>query len=237
MTDQSVSTTKKNFFKTKWGILVILLFSPFFLTYWVWKQHWNPKIKYALIGSFWLLIFIGSAINSSHTKETPNVIATQASSTVAVSQSPTAVPTSIEEVGKPLSNLFSQMKAGGDQTGTVYIETDDGNLQAIKQADGTWLVTKIHNRWPEFFVSDSVKRMSYDFIRDIYNSGYSIKQAGVTINGSGGKYYRAFLGVNQSNTNAEWKEYGPTNFYNWMKSVETTIDEPRENRTVIEENI
>lgn len=58
---------KKPWYKTWWGILAIVFFLwPFFLTYWVWKQNWTLKTRYALIGAIWFFIFIIFISNSSY---------------------------------------------------------------------------------------------------------------------------------------------------------------------------
>jgi hypothetical protein len=244
MENQSQSSHKKSFWKTPLGILVAIFFFPFFLTYWVYIQNWNPKVKWGLIGGFWLLALISMVSNPSYKKgyeaEQATVNTQTASNQTNPTQAPTAgtdEPSSDEAYDTALSDLFSQMEKGGDSTGTAYVTIQDGNIQAMKQPDGTWLVTRIDNTFPELFAETGVKTMTYNFIKDIYSSKFPIKQAGMTINGTGGKYFRALLGANQASSNKEWKSYGPTNFYKWMKSIETSVDEPRENRTVIDENL
>jgi hypothetical protein len=144
---------------------------------------------------------------------------------------PTITPTkehvTEQSADSDLQDLFTQMDIGGDG-GTAYVSTEYGHIQAIRQ-----------NSWPDAFVDFGVKTMTFEFIRNIYLSKYPIQQAGMTINGPTGKYYRAFLGRTQAQAlNAEdWKSYTPTPFYTWMKSVQTNINEPRENRTVIEEKL
>jgi hypothetical protein len=94
--------TKKSFWKTPVGVLVAIFFFPFFLTYWVYKQKWDTKLKWGLIGGFWLLVFISMASNSSYkrgfeaaqnttpnTQTVSNQTTTQAP-TQAISQIPTA---------------------------------------------------------------------------------------------------------------------------------------------------
>ncbi len=149
----------------------------------------------------------------------------------------TQAPMEAESSDSQLTDLFSQMDEGGDSTGTAYVSGGDTTIQAIKQGDDTWVVTKIYKGWPEAFADFGVKTMTYDFIREIYASKFSIKQAGMTINGSGGKFYRAFLGSNQASADSEWKSYGPSNFYNWIKGIETSREEDRANATFIEENL
>ncbi len=64
------------------------------------------------------------------------------------------------------------------------------------------LLVNIVNSWPESFVGTAVKLWAYNFMNEVYHSGYPIKQVGVTVNStkSIGKYFRAFLGVNQVKT-------------------------------------
>jgi hypothetical protein len=190
---------------------------------------------YVLLGLFvyGLLAFAFTMFTKSAEKRSTNNTSAQEK----VSVAPTLTPEPHTETDAELQNLITQMNSGGDKTGSAYVKTDDGHMQALKQDDGTWLVTRIQNSWPEMFAETGVKSMSYAFIRDIYASGLPIKQAGMTIGSTNGNYYRVFLGANQANEKTEWQSYGPTNFYKWVKSVETDVDQPRENRTIIEENI
>lgn len=80
--------SKKSFWKTPLGILVAIFFFPFFLTYWVYKQNWNPKVKWGLIIGFWLLVVISGASNSAQqqravTKQAGTASAAQPTSEVA----------------------------------------------------------------------------------------------------------------------------------------------------------
>lgn len=58
MTTQTSSSKTNNFLTTPLGILVAIIFFPFFFTYWIYKRNWNPKIKWAFMIGFWSLIFI-----------------------------------------------------------------------------------------------------------------------------------------------------------------------------------
>lgn len=63
MDDGLSTSTKNNFFGTPLGILLAIIFFPFFFTYWVYKRNWNPKIKWGFMLGFWLLIFIAEVTN------------------------------------------------------------------------------------------------------------------------------------------------------------------------------
>lgn len=54
--DNQQQTTKSNWRKTPWGILLILVLWPIFLTYWIWKRDWNEKIKVGLIAFIWFFV-------------------------------------------------------------------------------------------------------------------------------------------------------------------------------------
>jgi hypothetical protein len=58
--------TKRKWYKTWWGVILILCLWPFFLSYWIWKRNWDTKVKYALIGGLWLFIFVNVGNISSY---------------------------------------------------------------------------------------------------------------------------------------------------------------------------
>lgn len=116
------------------------------------------------------------------------------------------------------------------------------SVQALKQEDGYWVVTAVVNSWPELFASNTVKLWAFNFISGVYHTDYPIKQAGITINSpiSEGKFFRVFLGLNQSGvlTEDDWKAFSQSTFYDWLKSVQTNRNETdRANRTFLEENL
>lgn len=237
-------------YKSWWGILILILFWPVSLSYFVWNQKFSVRIKAGIIIAIWLVFVYTVSLTRSSTssinEQDSPVNNSQLAATTGTAHTKVENPTSPVTSGKPqpennneyTAELFKQMEnVGSDKT--AYVTTDTGHIQAVQQDDGSWVVVKIQNNWPEFAADFGVKSISYEFIRALYNSEYPIKQAGTTINGPEGKYYRAFLGSNQAMelTEEDWK-IGPSNFYKWLKSVSTSISEQdRSNRTIIEENI
>lgn len=63
MADGLSASTKNNFLGTPLGILLAIIFFPFFFTWWVYKRNWNPKIKWAFMLCFWSLILIAEITN------------------------------------------------------------------------------------------------------------------------------------------------------------------------------
>jgi len=63
MIDKPPNATKNNFLGTPLGILLSIIFFPFFFTWWVYKRNWNPKIKWAFMLGFWSLILIAEITN------------------------------------------------------------------------------------------------------------------------------------------------------------------------------
>lgn len=68
---------KKFWFKTWWGILIIITFLPFVAVWWVWKKsNWNRNLKLGIIVAIFLLMFIAglstlTTSNSQKSVETP----------------------------------------------------------------------------------------------------------------------------------------------------------------------
>ena len=58
---------KKKWYKTWWGIVVIILFFPIFLiaflTHLIWKQKWKAQVRIAVIVGLWSLIIIPGLIS------------------------------------------------------------------------------------------------------------------------------------------------------------------------------
>lgn len=58
------AATKKNLWKRPLKIFLAIIFFPFFFTYWVYKQNWDPKIKLGFILGFWSLVVISQVSNT-----------------------------------------------------------------------------------------------------------------------------------------------------------------------------
>lgn len=152
------------------------------------------------------------------------------------SASPSSVDTKTHDY---LKQLYKKMNQATEDDIIVSVDTENGFIQATHQDDGSWIVIQIVNSWPEVMVDFSLKSIARNFIYEVYHSGYTIKQAGITINGPSHKYFRIFVGFNQVKNLSEddWKYLLPTNFYNWVKQVETSREEPdRSSATFIEES-
>lgn len=64
------SKTKGAWFKTWWGILILILFWPFSLTYYLWSRKWNRAIKIVLIILLWVFtISVFSASSNSQSQQ------------------------------------------------------------------------------------------------------------------------------------------------------------------------
>jgi hypothetical protein len=97
---------KKSFWFTKWGILLILLFFPFFIVYWgIIKQKWNPLVKVGAIIGIFIIFIVGTAttqpnnasVLSSQTTISPvqktEITHSIVSAAPTVTPKPTAIPT------------------------------------------------------------------------------------------------------------------------------------------------
>lgn len=85
-------TSKKSWYKTWWGILLLIAFFPFTLSYLAWKQKWPMPARLGAIAVIWI-IFIGVG-NSSN--KNSNSSSTQTNQTASATPSPTQAPQKIE---------------------------------------------------------------------------------------------------------------------------------------------
>lgn len=160
------------------------------------------------------------------------------------SSTPTSTPTNtptptLSKTDDYLNQLYGEMEKATLDDIIVLVDTDRGFIQATRHDDGGWWVVQIMNWWPEFGANFAIKSITRNFIYQVYHSDKNIKQVGITIQ-SGGKYSRAFVGANQAKKLKEddWQYLQPTNFYNWIKEVETSREESdRANATFLEENL
>ncbi len=160
------------------------------------------------------------------------------STTPTLTPTNTPVPSPIK-TDDYLNQLYGEMNKATSNDITVSVDTDRGFIQATRQENEGWWVVQIMNWWPEFGAGFAIKSITRDFIYQVYHSDKNIKQVGITIQ-SGGKYSRAFVGINQAKKLKEddWQYLQATNFYNWIKEVETSREEPdRANATFLEENL
>ncbi len=84
MDDKPSTSTKDNFLGTPLGILLAIIFFPFFFTWWVYKKNWNPRIKWAFMLGFWSLILIAEITNYPQ----KNAVSTRQKDIIAVTPQP-----------------------------------------------------------------------------------------------------------------------------------------------------
>lgn len=55
--------TETNLVNLLLKILLVIIFFPFFFTYWIYKQNWDAKAKFAFMFLFWTLLLIAASTN------------------------------------------------------------------------------------------------------------------------------------------------------------------------------
>lgn len=85
----------KKWYKTKWGIAVIILLFPIVLmvlaSKWIWKQNWKKEYKIAGIVGLWGFVLIVGAISDA-TKPTPVTTSQTTQTAPQITEQPTSVP-------------------------------------------------------------------------------------------------------------------------------------------------
>lgn len=207
-----------------------------------WQKYWLIQVVVILVGIFTFFAIINSVISSKGKKgiegqEAGSTISKPSSTpTLTPTNTPSPIPTKTNDY---LNQLYDEMDKSTPDDIIVSVDTDRGFIQATRQDDGGWWVVQIMNWWPEFGANFAIKSITRDFIYQAYHSDKDIRQVGITIQG-GGKYSRAFVGVNQASKLKEddWQYLQPTNFYNWIKEVVTSREESdRADATFLEENL
>lgn len=180
----------------------------------------KKKIILGLIGLFTLIVVI-SLIASPKSKESFEK-GKEAGQTTANQQEDKTPQQVFDEIGKKASEKSSVL---------------------AQEEEAQWVVINTVTGGPELGLSGA-KSIVRDFIFGVYASGLPIKQAGVTITSGTGKYYRAYVGVNQAKLESPetWSkpssEVGPTIFYDWLKKVQTgRNDQDLANSTYLETNL
>ncbi len=99
-----VSTeTKKKWYKTKWGILAIILLFPIFLmvylTRLIWKQKWNKGVRIAVIAVLWgfVLLVGANGDKTATTGETQETVTNSFNSGFKAATAPTNTPKPVEK--------------------------------------------------------------------------------------------------------------------------------------------
>jgi len=57
MTEETTPSGKE-WYKTRWGILILLIAFPFSLTYWIWKRSWAVREKLIVTGALWIFVIV-----------------------------------------------------------------------------------------------------------------------------------------------------------------------------------
>ncbi len=50
--------SKKKWYKTWWGILLLLIFWPFSLSFFLWRRKWNLWVRIGLVSFFWIFLLL-----------------------------------------------------------------------------------------------------------------------------------------------------------------------------------
>lgn len=110
---------KKPLYKKWWGVLVILLLLPFFLTYYIWKkQNWTVKKKLFVIVGMWLAFFVLGALAPD--SKTPTQSATRQMETT---QPATVTQTPVTSETK--TNPGSTKRASTPEAEALYKQIED----------------------------------------------------------------------------------------------------------------
>lgn len=96
--------TKKKWYKTKWGILLIVLFAPIalmvYLTRLIWRQKWNKGVRLAAIVALWGFVLIMGASNDNKATTTggqQNSAAESFQDGMNAAKAPTSTPKPVEK--------------------------------------------------------------------------------------------------------------------------------------------
>lgn len=102
--------TGKNFFGTPLGIILAVIFFPFFFTYWAYKRDWNPKAKWAFMLVFWSLVLIAEMTNAPQKNITASATPTSQAPTTAISSPSTSLPLTYPTFDKNRGNNYISAK-------------------------------------------------------------------------------------------------------------------------------
>lgn len=86
----------KPFYKTWWGIILLFVFWPFSLTYWIWKKNWNLKLKLGLLILLWFFILLVGLVKPQEQSNNKNVLgqSSRSSNFANLNKTSTVLPTS-----------------------------------------------------------------------------------------------------------------------------------------------
>ncbi|OGK41511.1 hypothetical protein A2954_00725 [Candidatus Roizmanbacteria bacterium RIFCSPLOWO2_01_FULL_37_12] len=224
--DKSIQT-KKEWYKTKWGIFGMLLLLPLTLIVLfiylmvklsglIWKQKWNTKVRIALIMFLWgILPFLGlvSDYGSNSAKTTSEQEEVVVSNSISqVTTSPTNLPINsltstpnIEATNTPTPSKIPEKKTKAKPKPEQIFEGicqkygGSNNCSYFEDEIGNWSVTQLIQPKEDFMLFSTSKQLSRDFIFAVYATKLPISHASITISMSG-KYYRAGLGADVADT-------------------------------------
>ncbi|MBI5452785.1 hypothetical protein HY945_04960 [Candidatus Gottesmanbacteria bacterium] len=101
-------STKKPLYKTGWGILTILIFWPFSLSYWIWKRNWNIKTKIGILVVIWLIVIVvGSGFQHGLIKTQSEDVKIKAPISTLTTFTLTPIPTSPSLLTQILTSTIS----------------------------------------------------------------------------------------------------------------------------------
>lgn len=151
MDQEETKKNKKAWYKSWWGIIILILFWPFSLSYFIWKKNsFSKKVKVGLLVILWIFVIILMASNSSdETKVNPQT-ETQAETPAVSIQPIPSVETQVEaKPSIPALNLKHDP--------SFYIEYAEKMKKIFEeQAKYSTSAGQIMSKWPNLTSGDII---------------------------------------------------------------------------------
>ncbi len=258
---------KQKWYKSWWGVILLLIFFFPFGLYQMWKAtNWNRKVKWGITAYFVLstlgfIALINADVKPSSQQEVASASSENTKPTVAAvtnTSAPTNTPTpktasapakAHTSTPKPttIPTKAPEKKAELAKQAPEQILEDickkyggANNCYYEKDAVGSWSITQLIQPEEDFMLFTTAKQISRDYIFAVYASKLPIIHTSITVN-SNGKYYRAGLGADVADTQPDstWtsKDVGPTIFYDFLKSSTNGSAGDGLNSTYVETNL
>ncbi len=118
---------KKPWFKTGWGLVLLICFFPFTLTYWLWKQEKWGKRRLIVIATMWIFFFVMAATNGFNPNNTQPA-SEQTKETTSTSTIPLTTEGQLQAVVNKVFNNSDTVKVNYDKANqTANITYGEGS--------------------------------------------------------------------------------------------------------------
>lgn len=145
---------KKKWYKTWWGLIIVLCFFPFSISYWLLKRDWNVLLRIGAVIFFWFVFLLFVSVDSYVRDTTPTATDLAQTDDVRITPQPTPIKTNKERL--------EALEAEKNRLATEYCEQRAKSTKYYPLPE----TTEVQEGAIEYEINDDLKKQGTSLTQD-----------------------------------------------------------------------